>query len=81
MKWADKAYLKLLNIPHRHAVATVPHQLLGEKGLDVPDELIVYDDSKIDFSDCPEITDEDIAGHIGFFFGEVPGKVQPVTYQ
>ena len=27
LKWADKAYLKLLNIPHRHAVATLPHDL------------------------------------------------------
>ncbi|MCK5538957.1 MAG: transposase [Bacteroidales bacterium] len=25
--WAEKAYLKLLNIPHRHAVATLPHAL------------------------------------------------------
>lgn len=27
LKWAEKAYLKLLNIPHRHSVATVPHML------------------------------------------------------
>ena len=27
LKWADKAYEKLLNIPHRHAVATLPHEL------------------------------------------------------
>lgn len=27
IKWAEKAYLKLLNIPHRHAVATLPHAL------------------------------------------------------
>jgi DNA-directed RNA polymerase subunit RPC12/RpoP len=27
IKWAEKAYTKLLNIPHRHAVATIPHQL------------------------------------------------------
>ena len=27
MKWAEKAYNRLLNIPHRHAVATIPHQL------------------------------------------------------
>jgi len=27
MKWAEKAYTKLLNIEHRHAVATIPHQL------------------------------------------------------
>ncbi len=27
MKWAEKAYLKLINKPHRHAVATLPHAL------------------------------------------------------
>ena len=27
LKWAERAYLKLLNIPHRHAVATLPHAL------------------------------------------------------
>ena len=27
IKWAEKAYKKLLNIPHRHAVATLPHDL------------------------------------------------------
>ena len=27
LNWADKAYQKLLNIPHRHSVATLPHQL------------------------------------------------------
>lgn len=35
--------------------------LLGKNGIDVPEELIDYDDSKIDFSDIPEITDEDLA--------------------
>ena len=27
VKWAERAYEKLLNIPHRHAVATLPHEL------------------------------------------------------
>jgi len=27
LKWAEKAYDKLLNLPHRHAVATIPHEL------------------------------------------------------
>ena len=27
LKWAEKAYQKLFNIPHRHAVATLPHEL------------------------------------------------------
>lgn len=35
--------------------------LLGKNGVDVPEELIDYDDHKIDFSDIPEITDEDLA--------------------
>lgn len=35
--------------------------LLGKNGIDVPDELIEYDDDKIDYSDIPAITDEDIA--------------------
>ncbi len=34
--------------------------LLGKEGIEVPEELIVYDDTKIDYSDIPEITDEDI---------------------
>jgi len=34
--------------------------LLGKNGIDVPDELIEYDDDKIDYSDIPAITDEDI---------------------
>jgi len=33
---------------------------LGKNGVDVPEELIVYDDEKIDYSDIPPITDEDI---------------------
>ena len=34
--------------------------LLGKNGVEVPDELIVYDDNKIDYSDIPAITNEDI---------------------
>lgn len=34
--------------------------LLGKNGIRVPRELIFYDDASIDFSDNPEITDEDI---------------------
>ena len=34
--------------------------LLGKNGIEVPDELIEYDDDKIDYSDIPAITDEDI---------------------
>ena len=34
--------------------------LLGKNGVDVPEELIEYDDDKIDYSDIPAITDEDI---------------------
>ncbi len=34
--------------------------LLGKQGIEVPEELIIYDDSKIDYSDIPTITDEDI---------------------
>ncbi len=33
--------------------------LLGENGVDVPDELIFYDDDNIDCSDIPEITEEE----------------------
>lgn len=28
LKWADKVYEKLLNIPHRHVVMTLPHSLI-----------------------------------------------------
>ena len=35
--------------------------LLGKNGINVPENLIEYDDEKIDYSDIPEITDEDIA--------------------
>ncbi len=34
--------------------------LLGKNGIDVPEELIKYDDTKIDYSDIAAITDEDI---------------------
>ena len=34
--------------------------LLGKNGVDVPEKLINYDDNKIDYSDIPPITDEDI---------------------
>ena len=35
--------------------------LLGKNDIDVPDDIIEYDDDKIDYSDIPEITDKDIA--------------------
>jgi hypothetical protein len=35
--------------------------LLGKAGIQVPPELIYYDDDSIDFSDDPDLTDEDIA--------------------
>lgn len=35
--------------------------LLGRNGIEVPEELIVYDDNKIDYSDIPPVTDNDIA--------------------
>ncbi|MBK6623169.1 MAG: hypothetical protein IPG32_20750 [Saprospirales bacterium] len=34
--------------------------LLRKNGIPVPDELIWYDDDSIDYSDDPEITDEDL---------------------
>ncbi len=34
--------------------------LLGKNGIDVPENLIEYDDDKIDYSDIPEITEKDI---------------------
>ena len=34
--------------------------LLGKNGINVPEDLIEYDDDKIDYSDIPEITDKDI---------------------
>ena len=34
---------------------------LGKNDIDIPEELIEYDDEKIDYSDIPEITDDDIA--------------------
>ena len=35
--------------------------LLGKNGFIVPEELIYYDDDAIDFSDDPDVTDEDLA--------------------
>jgi hypothetical protein len=35
--------------------------LLRKNGVAVPDNLIFYDDSAIDFSDDPDLTDEDLA--------------------
>ncbi len=48
--------------------------LLGKNGIDVPEELIVYDDNKIDYSDIEPITDEDIeSGKIKWVYKvEVP---------
>jgi hypothetical protein len=34
--------------------------LLGKNKIEVPEELIYYDDNEIDFSDDPDITDEDL---------------------
>ncbi len=34
--------------------------LLGKNKIEVPEELIYYDDNAIDFSDDPDITDEDL---------------------
>jgi len=34
--------------------------LLGKNKINVPEELIYYDDDAIDFSDDPDITDEDL---------------------
>ena len=34
--------------------------LLGKNKVEVPEELIYYDDDAIDFSDDPDITDEDL---------------------
>ena len=34
--------------------------LLSRNGIEVPEQLIIYDDDKIDYSDIPEITDNDI---------------------
>ena len=33
---------------------------LGTAGIDVPEELIVYDDDNLDFSDIPELSDEEL---------------------
>ncbi len=35
--------------------------LLGKNGIDVPENLIKYNDNKLDYSDIPPITEEDIA--------------------
>lgn len=35
--------------------------LLGKNGVQVPPELIFYDDDSIDFGDDPDLTDEDVA--------------------
>lgn len=34
---------------------------LGRHGVDVPEDLIEYDDTQLDFSDIPEITDKDMS--------------------
>jgi hypothetical protein len=40
---------------------------LGQHGIDVPEDLIDYDNTQIDFSDIPELTDEDLSsGKIGW---------------
>ena len=35
--------------------------ILGKNGIEVPQELIDYDDDNIDYSDIPAITDQDIS--------------------
>jgi len=35
--------------------------LLGKNGISVPESLIYYEDEAIDFSDDPDLTDEDLA--------------------
>lgn len=44
--------------------------LLGKAGIQVPPELIWYDDDSIDFSDDPDLTDEDISS------GKIKWKVR-----
>jgi len=48
--------------------------LLGENGFEIPDDLIDYDDENIDFSDIPEIKQEDIeSGKIKWIYkAEIP---------
>lgn len=48
--------------------------LLGENGFEIPDEFINYDDENIDYSDIPEITQEDIdSGKIKWIYkAEIP---------
>ena len=43
------------------SIDAIDAMLLGKNGIDVPDDLIEYDDENIDYSDIPAITDEDIA--------------------
>ena len=52
--------------------------LLSRNGILVPENLIEYDDEKIDYSDIPAITDEDIAsGKIKWTSDLFENKVEP----
>lgn len=48
--------------------------ILGEYGIEVPDQFIDYDDENIDYSDIPAITDKDIEdGKIKWIYkAEIP---------
>ena len=48
--------------------------ILGENNFEIPDEHIFYDDENIDYSDIPEITEEDIkTGKIKWIYkAEIP---------
>ncbi len=50
--------------------------LFGKNGIDVPENLIDYDDDNIDYSDIPAITQEDISsGKIKWIYkAEIPMK-------
>ncbi len=53
--------------------------LLDKNEADVPEELIYYDDDKIDFSDIPDITDEDMASRkIKWYTNTGPFPIDPI---
>jgi len=57
----EKKDISLFSIEfNEHKIEAIDAILLGKNKIDVPEHLIFYDDDSIDFSDDPDITDEDI---------------------
>ena len=58
--WMHKRYFLIEINFENQKINVFDAVLLGKNGVNVPEKLIEYEDTKIDYSDIPEITEKDI---------------------